>query len=85
MHHLHAVPQVLFEVIEYIFLWSIKQSFKFVHMRKLFMMNLTITIQVCVASKTRGKIIPQHLKYLQIHSNYFFIAINYHAYDTSHM
>lgn len=49
------------------------------------MMNLTITIQVCVASKTRGKIIPQHLKYLQIHSNYFFIAINYHAYDTSHM
>lgn len=62
MHHLHAVPQVLFEVIEYIFLWSIKHSFKFVHVRKLFMTNQRVTIQVWIASKNRGQNFPTALQ-----------------------
>lgn len=65
MHHLHAVPQVLFEVIEYIFLWSIKQSFKFVHMRKLFMMNQRVTIQVWIASKNQVQNFPTALQVLK--------------------
>lgn len=65
MHHLLAVPQVLFEVIEYIFLWSIKQSSKFVHMRKLFMMNQRVTIQVWIASKKQGQNFPTALQVLK--------------------
>lgn len=76
MHHLHAVPQVLFEVIEYIFLWSIKQSFKFVHMRKLFMMNLRVTIQIWIASKNQGQNFPTALQVRKT-SYLFFLYCSY--------
>lgn len=50
------------------------------------MMNLRVNYPSMNNIKKSGaKIFPQHFKCLKLHSNSFFIAVTYRAYDTSHV